>query len=187
MNHEVRYTVKLTPNYLEVNGLRVQEATPGESFLTKLYHIYNMEYPKFFKMDVLCKVGFIASEVLLGAEAVERFVPRSDRAVLLFNRHSSLHADRTFQHTIANPDDFYPSPSVFVYTLPNIVTGEIAIRNKYQGESSFILLPEKSQAAMEQAIDRAFLDPETTSALTGWVEAVSDAEFEAEIELVVSS
>ena len=187
MNHEVRYTVKLTPNYLEINGLRVHEATPGESFLMKLYHIYNMEYPKFFKMDVLCKVGFLASEVLLAAEGCERFVPRRDRAVLLFNHHSSLHADCTFQRTIANLDDFYPSPSVFVYTLPNIVTGEIAIRNKYQGESSFILLPEKSQKVMQQAIDRAFLDPETTSVLTGWVEAVSDTEFEAALELVVSS
>lgn len=183
----VKHTVKLTPSYLEVNGKRMAEAVAGESFLTKLYHIYNMEYPKFFKMDVLCKVGFLASEVLLAAESVERFVPRRDRAVLLFNHHSSLHADRAFQSTIANLDDFYPSPSVFVYTLPNIVTGEIAIRNKYQGESSFILLPEKSQELMEQAIDRVFLDPETTSVLTGWVEAVSDTEFEATLKLVVSS
>jgi 3-oxoacyl-[acyl-carrier-protein] synthase-1 len=72
---------------------------------------------------------------------------------------------------------------VFVYTLPNIVTGEIAIRNKYHGESSFILLPEKSQEAMEQAIERAFLDSETTSVLTGWVEAMSETEYEAELDL----
>ena len=112
----VKHTVKLTPNYLEVNGKRVAEAVAGESFLTKLYRMYNIEYPKFFKMDVLCKVGFVASEVLLGTEGGERFVPRSDRAVLLFNRHSSLHADNTFQRTIANPDEFYPSPSELAVT-----------------------------------------------------------------------
>lgn len=183
MNNDVKHRVKLTPNYLEVDGKRVAEAVAGESFLTKLYHIHNMEYPKFFKMDVLCKVGFIASEILLEAEGAERFVPRADRAVILFNRNSSLNADRTFQQTIADPDDFYPKPSVFVYTLPNIVTGEIAIRNKYHGESSFILLPEKSQEAMNQAIARAFMDGETTSVLTGWVEAVSETDFEAEMEL----
>jgi len=183
MEMMVTYRVKLTPNYLEVNGKRVAEAVAGESFLTQLYRMYKMEYPKFFKMDVLCKVGFIASEILLETENVERFVPRADRAVILFNHNSSLNADRTFQRTIANTEDFYPSPAVFVYTLPNIVTGEIAIRNKYHGESSFILLPEKSQSAMNQAIERAFLDAETTSALTGWVEAVSDTEFEAELEL----
>jgi 3-oxoacyl-[acyl-carrier-protein] synthase-1 len=183
MEMTVTYRVKLTPSYLEVNGKRVAEAVTGESFLTKLYHLYNMEYPKFFKMDVLCKVGFVASEILLKEKGEERFVPRADRAVILFNRNTSLNADRTFQRTIANTEDFYPSPAVFVYTLPNIVTGEIAIRNKYHGESSFILLPEKSLEAMDQAIERAFLDPETTSVLTGWVEAVSDTEFEAELEL----
>ncbi len=172
---------------LEVNGKRVAESVAGESFLTKLYHIYNMEYPKFFKMDVLSKVGYIASEILLATEDEDRFVPRADRAVILFNCNSSLNADRIFQQTIADPEDFYPKPSVFVYTLPNIVTGEIAIRNKYHGESNFILLPEKSQEAMELAIERAFLDPETTSVLTGWVEAVSDTEFEAEMELRLRS
>ena len=181
------HRVILTPKSLEVNGKRVAEAVAGESFLTQLYRTYKMDYPKFFKMDVLCKVGFIASEVLLEAEGVDRFVPRSDRAVILFNRNSSLNADRTFQRTIADPKDFYPSPSVFVYTLPNIVTGEIAIRNKYHGESNFILLPEKSEEAMNQAVERAFTDVETTSVLTGWVEAVSETEFEEMLELAVSS
>ena len=180
----VKHTVKLTPNYLEVNGKRVAEAVAGESFLTMLYRKYNMDYPKFFKMDVLCKVGFVASEILLAEEGAERFVPRADRAVILFNRNSSLNADRTFQKTIADPSDFYPSPSVFVYTLPNIVTGEIAIRNKYYGESSFILLPEKSEIAMKQAVARAFMDGETTSVLTGWVEAVSETEYEVEMEIM---
>lgn len=181
MEPKVTHRVKLTPKSLEVDGKRVAEAVAGESFLTHLYRKYKMEYPKFFKMDVLCKVGFIASEILLEAEGAERFVPHADRAVILFNRHSSLNADRTFQRTIADPEEFYPSPSVFVYTLPNIVTGEIAIRNKYHGESSFLLLPEKSEKTMNQAIERALLDSETTSVLTGWVEAVSEMEYEADL------
>ena len=100
------HRVKMTPNSLEVDGKRVAEAVAGESFLTQLYRMYKVDYPKFFKMDVLCKVGFIASEILLGAEGAERFVPRAYRAVILFNRNSSLHADRSFQRTIADPDDF---------------------------------------------------------------------------------
>jgi len=184
MKHAITYRVKLTPNYLELNGKHLAEAVSGESFLTHLYRTYQLDYPKFFKMDLLSKVGFIASEVLLASEGVERFVPRADRAVLLFNRHSSLHADRAFQQTIADPADFYPKPSVFVYTLPNIVTGELSIRNHYHGESSFILLPEKSQLAIEQAVEAAFLDTETTSVLTGWLEAVSDDNFDADLFLV---
>ena len=181
MEPKVTHRVKLTPRSLEVDGKRVAEAVAGESFLTHVYRQRQMDYPKFFKMDVLCKVGFIASEILLETEDAERFVPRADRAVILFNRNSSLNADRTFQRTIADPEEFYPSPSVFVYTLPNIVTGEIAIRNKYHGESNFILLPEKSEEAMNQAVERAFMDGETSSLLTGWVEAVSETEYEADL------
>ena len=186
MDTMVTHRVKLTPECLEVDGQRVAEAVAGESFLTQLYRKYDMGYPKFFKMDVLCRVGFIASELLLAAEGGERFVPRADRAVILFNRNTSLHADRSFQSTIADAEDFYPSPSVFVYTLPNIVTGEIAIRNKYHGESEFILLPEKSETAMNQAVERALMDKETTSVLAGWVEALTEEEYEAEMELVSS-
>lgn len=179
MKKRITHSVKLTCQTLEVDGKRVAMAVEGEPFLTSLYHAASIEYPKFFKMDLLCKVGFIASEYLLNAEGKERFLPADDRAVLLFNRNSSWNADTTFQQTIDNLEEFYPSPAVFVYTLPNIVTGEIAIRNKYHGESDFILLPEMSEAAMSQAIDRAFLDPATTSVLAGWVEAVSEDDFEA--------
>lgn len=184
MKTVVKHTVKLTPNFLEVNGKRVAEAVAGESFLTQLYRAYNLSYPKFFKMDVLCKVGFIASEILLEAEGAERFVPRADRAVILFNRHSSLHADRTFQQTITNPSEFYPSPSVFVYTLPNIVTGEIAIRNKYYGETSFFVLDEHDEVLMQQLLQSVFDDGYAKSAITGWVECDDSDFFEAYLTIV---
>jgi hypothetical protein len=40
---------------------------------------------------------------------------------------------------------------------------------------------------MNQAVERAFLDGETTSVLTGWVEAVSESEFEADLSIVVET
>ncbi|MBO7645775.1 MAG: 3-oxoacyl-ACP synthase, partial [Prevotella sp.] len=39
-------------------------------------------------------------------------------AVILFNRSSSVIADREFEKTIKDDADFFPSPSLFVYTLP---------------------------------------------------------------------
>ena len=111
MKKRITHSVKLTRQTLEVDGKRVAMAVEGESFLTSLYHAAAIEYPKFFKMDLLCKVGFIASEYLLNAEGKERFQPADDRAVLLFNRNSSWNADTTFQQTIVNPEEFYPSPA----------------------------------------------------------------------------
>ena len=91
MRYQVLHTVKLCPSFLEVDGSRIAEAGGETSFLTDLYHRLGLDYSKFFKMDILSKVGFLASEFLLEQEAGERFVPRDDRAVLLFNRYSSMH------------------------------------------------------------------------------------------------
>jgi 3-oxoacyl-[acyl-carrier-protein] synthase-1 len=70
-----------------------------------------------------------------------------------------------------------------VYTLPNIVTGEIAIRNHYQGETSFYILPQKDRQLMEQVITASFADPETQSMLCGWIDYEDDEHFEAELEV----
>ena len=65
------------------------------------------------------------------------------------NSLSSLAADREYLSSIAE-DDFFPSPSVFVYTLPNIVTGEISIRHKLFGECVFFVEEEFNR---ERALD----------------------------------
>ena len=58
---------------------------PGNTSLTGLYAEKVGNYPKFFKMDTLSKLGFLATELLLEGEA-DRFISREDRAVLLFSQ-----------------------------------------------------------------------------------------------------
>ena len=150
--------------------------------LKALYHQYVGDYPKFYKMDGLSRLGFIASELLLQAEGLERFVACDDRAVIFFNHSSSIGADRKYLESIADPENFFPSPSVFVYTLPNIVTGEIAIRNHYYGETSFYILPERSEQQMEAILRASCLDTATRSIITGWLDYEDDEHFMAEIK-----
>ena len=114
----------------------------------------------------------------------QRFVPREDRAVLLFNRSGSHGADIHYQATISDQDNYYPSPSLFVYTLPNIVTGEIAIRNHYSGETSFIVTKERKEMEMERMARTVFLDSCTQSVLTGWVDYFDITHFEANMKLI---
>ena len=122
--------VKITPERVILNGEPLITTAQGAALLTEIYRSRVNDYPKFFKMDELSKLGFIASELLLQAEG-DRHQDSEDRAVILFNRSSSVTNDRKYQDTIQRPDDYFPSPALFVYTLPNIVTGEIAIRNGY--------------------------------------------------------
>lgn len=179
--------IHITPEKVTLNGQALAHHEKGSALLTELYRTHIDDYQKFFKMDILSKLGFVASELLLQTEGKPRFVPCEDRAVVFFNRSASLQADTAYQATIQDPDNFFPSPAAFVYTLPNIVTGEIAIRNKYYGETSFIVLPEHDTQVMNQQLQNAFLDPMTQSILGGWLDCTDEDHFEAELFILYKS
>jgi len=182
-DYTVEHSVTITPKSIVLDGEALSTEGEGKAMLDAAFKSYIGAYPKYFKMDVLCRLGFVASELLLKGES-DRFTPRSDRAVVLFNRTSSLCNDRNYQATIQDPENFYPSPSLFVYTLANIVTGEIAIRNKYHGETSFYVLDRKDDEIINRTIRESFMDLSTTSALTGWVDCTSEDDFFCEMHLV---
>ena len=153
------------------------------SDLTEIYKQQIGNYPKFYKMDKLSQLGFIASELLLKQES-PRKEQCTDRAVVLFNHSSSVWVDREYAKSIAVGDDYFPSPSLFVYTLPNIVCGEIAVRNGYHAETSFYILPHKDENMMHQVLASTFLDETIQSILTGWIDYEDDQHFEAELKLI---
>ncbi len=101
------------------------------NFFTAAYRYFNISYAKFFKMDNLCKLGFLASELLLRKRKnISEKYPGDEVGILLSNAGSSIDTDRNHQKSISERDEYFPSPSVFVYTLANIVIGEICIRHK---------------------------------------------------------
>ncbi|MBR1570008.1 MAG: hypothetical protein IJ651_04695 [Bacteroidales bacterium] len=142
---------------------------PSGASLPDLYREYAGDYPKFFKMDTACKLGFLLAEMLVKDDQ-DRFQPRQDRAVLAFSRHGSLADDRNFADTMAD----FPSPALFVYTLPNTVTGEIAIRNKYAGETSAFVLETYDPEMILNQIVMTFEDAAVRSVLAVWVDCPTD-------------
>lgn len=140
--------------------------------LTDTYKQYIGNYPKFYKMDILTQLAFVAAELLKKPE---------DCPVILFNHSSSVVADRQFLDTIKDAENFFPSPSVFVYTLPNITTGEVAIRHHLCNETSFYILPDKDEALMKQILEATLAGTNATSAISGWVDAESETKYECEL------
>ena len=165
---------------------RLSFGAEGAEKLVELYRTHVGNYPKFFKMDPLCRLGFVASEMLLNQENPRKY-DCEDRAIVLFNRSASLADDSAYQKTIRDPEDYYPSPAVFVYTLPNIVTGEIAIRNHYHGETSFYVLPEKDENIMNQIFMSTFQDRDIKSILGGWIDAEDESHLDAELYLLMKN
>jgi 3-oxoacyl-[acyl-carrier-protein] synthase-1 len=123
-------------------------------------------------MDNLSKLGFLASEMLL-KDTENRFEPREDTAVICFNRSSSLEIDMQYEATIHDNDGYFPSPSLFVYTLPNICAGEIAIRNRFLGETSFYVSEKFDAAQIVEITQNTFIHSNLTFALVGWIESLN--------------
>lgn len=162
---------RITPNRCIANGQTISVDRSERSFLIDLYHALGMSYMKFFKMDNLCKAGVLSAEVVLRGSGIDGQTPRHDVAVVGLNRSSSLDTDQQHQQNLA-VDNYFPSPAVFVYTLANIVTGEIAIKYKLLGESSFYVAPEFSAQQMAEVINTTFLDTNLNCLLCGWIEVM---------------
>jgi len=178
------HQVRITPMSVMVDDRLLDCEGAGKALLTSIYRRYIGDYPRYYKMDLLSRLGFVASELLLGGEDRQRFRACDDRAVILFNYSSSICADRSYLETIGNRDNCCPSPSLFVYTLPNIVTGEIAMRNRYHGETSFYILPQRDETVIRQVQQAAFRDPATHSMISGWIDCQDEAHFEADLYIL---
>lgn len=165
-------------NYrVTIDGKTLVETAPADTLLTELYKTHVGDYSKFYKMDPLCRVGFMASELLLTAEDCKQKQWGESRGVVLFNATSSLADDRNYQATIDDSETAFPSPSLFVYTLPNVLTGEIAIRNHYYGETNFVVLPEFDSNTMSAIIEMTFCDKYLQSLVTGWVDCYDETNY----------
>ena len=135
------------------------------------------------KMDGLCKLGFLASELLMRCDHDGQQTEDEHRAVILFNHSASIDTDQHYLTSI-QPGNYFPSPSLFVYTLPNIVTGEIAIRHHLHGETSFYCLASRNEQLMTRIQQAALSDSATTSMITGWIDYEDEAHFCADMYIL---
>lgn len=183
------HTIRITPEEVILDQRKLwegkmelgeQEGQEHHSLLTSLYKQMIGNYPKFYKMDGLSRLGFVASEILLNAEKGDT---DKERAIIFFNHSSSIASDRNYKESINDRDNYFPSPSIFVYTLPNIVTGEIAIRNHFHGETSFFILPDKDERMMEEILQASCRDDQSKSFLTGWIDYEDERHFEADLKI----
>lgn len=174
MSHIISYCHIKTDKCF-VNGQELNFKRDSSSFLKSLYHNLNLDYSKFHKMDKLAKIGFLGTE-LLKEECPEIKKYNDNEIALLFsNKNSSALTDLKFQESYNNGGS--PSPALFVYTLPNILLGEIAIRNKWYGESIFSISP-KFDPNYFINNTTILLNKKSTASLCGWIN-LSDNEIDA--------
>jgi hypothetical protein len=154
--------------------IHYQENIPTfADFIKQLYRQEQVSYPKFFKMDNPGKLGFMAAELVAIKRSPGVYAP--DRVgVVLANSSSSLDTDLAHQETIKNRSAYFPSPSVFVYTLPNIMIGEICIRHKIKGENAFLISEQFDSVLLCGYVEELFSSNRVDACICGWVELLGN-------------
>ena len=148
-------------------------------FLLSVYQHFQLNYPKYYKMDNLSKLGWLASEILLKDSYQKDQYQPEEVGLVLTNRNSSLDNDIKYFESAKE----IASPSLFVYTLPNIVIGEICIRNNFKGEHAFYI-QEMFDADFVTAQVNYLLDNNILkTCICGWVD-VLDQDYKAALFLV---
>ncbi|MEO7522822.1 MAG: hypothetical protein ABIT58_01935 [Ferruginibacter sp.] len=171
----------ISNNTVYKNGLAVFESMEIglQEFLLSVYQHFEIKYPKFYKMDNLSKLGWLAAEILLKDSFEKGRYQPEDIGVILANANSSLDTDNKYYQTTKE----IASPALFVYTLPNIMTGEICIRHNFKGENAFFIFEKFDAGFMQQYVNNLINNNTLQACICGWVELLGD-EYKTALMLV---
>ncbi|WP_345100150.1 hypothetical protein [Mucilaginibacter panaciglaebae] len=139
------------------------------AFLLSAYQYLQVSYPRFYKMDNLSKLGWLTVEVLLKDSGIKRYKPE-EIGLVLSNANASLDTDRKYMQSVTD----IPSPALFVYTLPNIMIGEICIRNNFKGEDAFFIFEKFDAAFIEQYVNELLNNDVLQTCICGWVDVLKE-------------
>jgi hypothetical protein len=169
-NPQIKSFCTIQNNEIILNGESVFkiEPTTFSDFSKQAYQNFEINYPKFFKMDSLSKLAFLASELILKSELDSE--KENNIALVFANKSSSLDTDVKYQKSIADKENYYPSPAVFVYTLANICLGEISIRHQLRSENTFFIFDAFKPDFMMQYSNVLLNTNKADKVLFGWVE-----------------
>lgn len=161
----ISHTVHLKNDSIFSDGaLYAEEKNDPEKFMLNVFKSFNVIYPRFHKMDNMSKAGFIAAEILL--QKANPVVDEFKRGLIFQNSSSSSDTDLRYQQSVFE----IASPALFVYTLPNIVMGEIAIRNHFKGENTFFISEQFNATQLVDYILILFNEGILTQAIVGYIE-----------------
>jgi hypothetical protein len=179
-NYYITSYCRIKGNTVALNGKIIyqDDSSTFPEFIKAAYKHQNVNYPKFFKMDNLSKLGLLAAEVILHYEKFN-LEETNNIAIVFSNKSSSLDTDRKHQETIQHREQYHPSPAIFVYTLPNICIGEISIKYKLYSENSFFIFDNFNAPHLITYSNSLLKSNKAEKVLCGWVEYDNQNHYEA--------
>ena len=144
------------------------------AFLKDAYTRFELNYPKFHKMDGFSKLGILAATLLFDGRKI-----KEETALVFSNSASSLEVDREHQKAMAK----IVSPSVFVYTLPNIVLGEISIKYGLKSENIFFVVPRFDASLLSEYVHILMNTGKSSEVVCGWID-LENGEYDVFLSLI---
>jgi hypothetical protein len=185
---QITRTSHITKNRVERNGQNIflgEENVAFPDFIKTAFKSLNQVYPKFYKMDNLCKLAFFGSEVLLSGTDLLQKYNKEDIGLVFLNRASTINTDRDHQLSIDSRENYFPSPAIFVYTLPNIMLGEICLKNKFCGENLLLIGERFNSELLYHQTNMLFEKNKAKVAIAGWAD-IDGEDYSACLMLVES-
>lgn len=178
--HYISGSCKIDQGTVFLNGGHVFENKGADlsNFLLSIYQHFQLNYPRFYKMDNLSKLGWLAAEILLTDFKKDDYQPEQIGMVLA-NANSSLDNDIKYFDSLKE----FASPSLFVYTLPNIVIGEICIRNHFKSEHAFFIQDDFDAGFIAQQVNYLLDNDILKASICGWVDVLGQ-DYKAVLYLV---
>ncbi|MGV8829291.1 MAG: beta-ketoacyl-[acyl-carrier-protein] synthase family protein [Breznakibacter sp.] len=136
---------------------------------------------KFFKMDNLSKLGYVASCLLMKDVCLS--FPSNRIGIVLASRSGSLDTDMNHQKIVDQHLPEGASPAVFVYTLANVVAAEMAIKHKFQGELTVFIREAKDLDFLCDYSQKLIASDLCDAVLYGWCDLLNE-EYNAELKLI---
>lgn len=163
-------------NYVQWRGKRLWRngrelyrltAGPAQETVLQAYKTAGLSYPKFFKMDLLSKAAFVAAALTVPEPVQEN---KDHIATVISTASGCLDVDLKFEESRQQ----LASPALFVYTLPNIMLGELCIRHGFKGEQICTVCETPDLSWLQFCISDLLAHRGTEACLCGHVEATAD-------------
>ena len=180
--YEVVDSLMITPDALVMQGRTVPTDASGAALITEIFKKYIADDSRYYKMDLFSRLAYVGTTLL--AKDTLGDCPGEEVALFIFTLNGSVLADRKHLSTFSDPDTFYPSPAVFINTLPNVVLGEIAVKNNIKGETTLVLLPDRDEATIQRIIEATLSATKPAVMLYGWVDCDAEDSFIADLKML---
>lgn len=182
VNADVLRTVLVESSRILLNDKEVYSSESGDfqDFIRSAFKTVCGPNMKFYKMDSLSKLGYVAAEMLLdGIDYGEE-----DCGLILSGVYGSLDTDIRHQQIIDTETDASASPAVFVYTLPNVAEGEISIRHHIKGENTWFWSDDRTLSDVREYAALSMSAQDMKYCIVGHIDFLNGRYF-AKFELLV--